>query len=228
MVKGKWRLRLKTKDLLNWERLSKYVDTSFKNSLSELLFWKFLFQMDLNALQGEVDVDAIDATIVISWKDNKVISEVWKKMGDVSDQKELPLDDVTLAMTDPIFSKRGVEDIKKRLQDGFADYFKKYKAKMERLKVETIYQLDNSLIIEVSNIVDAVLDEGYFEHLQLNFDFIPEGQGVKIKYVIQGKYGAGLFWAPHNSRYHDMLPEYEKEMSRFLLIMKNKMGELLK
>ncbi len=229
LLKEKYVLQMRIKDAYNWQRLVWLSDSAFQNSLSDVLLKRFAFQMDLKQTNCEITIDAVDAGIGISWEKGKAVTKVWKKMGIISDGVALSLTRITnLNALGPLNTKRSIEDIKRRLQAGLKQYLKQYQAKIEKFRFEVIYQLDNSLILEISNIVDAVLDEGYFEHIRLDFSFQQENNNVKLVYDIKGKYGAGLIWAPQSSRYRDMIPKYDAAVQRFSLKMSNKIGELLK
>src|SRR5882724_9565990 len=64
-INGKYILKLKTRDLQNWNKLTSYTDSLLDQPAADLLFRQFLFKMDLIPPITLVDVDAIDATIHI-------------------------------------------------------------------------------------------------------------------------------------------------------------------
>jgi hypothetical protein len=229
VLPGKVILNLKIKDKHNWERLVSIGDSAYHQSVPGSLYNHFAFTMDLKDEHAEIDIDATDATIIIQRKDGNIKTELWKKMGEISSDVDLPIEGlIDISNINTFQSNKSIEALKAIIQKGLKNYFVKYKAKMEEYQCVPLYELDNSLIIGVNNIVDAVLKEGYFEHLQFNFNFSQQPGKVLVTYEMFGKYGAGMIWAPQNSRYHDMLPKYQEQFKLFNLIISNEIGKIVK
>ena len=222
-------LNMNIRDTYNWDLLISHSDSAFKIYLPEILFDKFIFQMDLLPVNGKIRVEAKDAAIMIESKGAELSVEKWKKMGEPSGHDAIPFAGlIDIGNMKTATSKKPLDDVKNLIQSGLKNYLVKYKAKMEDFRFEVLYQLDNNLILEVSNIVNAVLDEGYFEHLRFLFNFKQEDGLIKVTYQVLGKYGAGIIWAPKDSRYHDMIPKYEQAFKRFSLVISNQIGQYIK
>ncbi|MEO6733284.1 MAG: hypothetical protein ABIN01_18820 [Ferruginibacter sp.] len=221
-------LKLSIQDRYNWERLVHITDSSYHLSIANTLFNQFVFEMDLKRSQGEINVEAVDVTIIIKNENGKTNIDFWNKMGTGSSNVDIPIDGLKdLNNINTFVSNKSVEVIKTNLQKELYTYFKKFKAKLENYHFELIYQLNNTLIFEVSNIVDAVLNEGYFEHLQFNFHFTKQKEKTEVKYEFFGKYGAGILWAPQDSRFSNMLPKYEDRYKLFNFKISNEIGRII-
>lgn len=217
-------LKMKMPDKHSWNRLMEV-----SGDIPALIFNKFIFQMDIDRKQGEIEIDGKDAVVYISYYSNQIDIEMQEKMGIVSDNLNIKLKGIKLSNdTIAIEPDKAIEEIKKRLEKGFEEYFKKYKARFGKYGFNKILNFENELVFEISNIKDVVLQEGYFEYLQIRFILVEKEGNVKLFYSINGKYGAGIIWAPKDSRYRDMEPENAEKMRKFNLKVKSKINEILK
>lgn len=214
----------------DWEQLTKIFDTLYHQSIATLLLKRLKFQLDMPNDAVAINIDAPDATIIITQKDKKVSAETWKKMGMEATTTPLSVfyEITNIDLPTTLVSNRSTEDILQRIKSGLPVFFQKYKPRIEQSKFDVIYNNGNYLIIEVNNIVSAVLDEGYFEHLTLTFEFKFADQKTSVTQDIEGKYAAGIIWAPRSSRYKDMTPKYTKQLKRFSMILTTKIAELIK
>lgn len=214
-------LLLQTPDKRNWARLDEHFTNNYDKSLGEVLFDKFLFQADLEENQLELEIEGADAFILVYPEMNKLKTEIRTKMGPVSDELEIPIGDLKLSRSVHLQTSKMFPEVKQILIQELEQYFESYDAHLRFTKLLAKYKFkgydieDKKLSIVVSNVVDLILDEGYFEHIQIDFQFRQEQDILHIKYDIEGKYAAGIFRAPYESRYHDMQKKYAEQLDKF-------------
>lgn len=220
-------LFLKTKDVNNWLRLSHYLDSAFHADLPRLLFDRFVFQLDINRDSAQVNVAGIDQAFIITSHAGKMDIRAIITQGEPSDGIALPLSgilDPENRRTIP-FTKT-IEEIHPRLLSGLKNYFSKFSTTAP-YKFDDLSDNDSAQLYEVSNITKVVLEDSYFEKLTLTFDLATIGKKTNLSYKVQGKYAGGLLWAPHDSRYQPMTPEFQEQLDKFIRSFGNQIKTIL-
>jgi hypothetical protein len=219
-------LYLQTDGLKNWLNLVRFVDSSFSVDLSKVLFNRLSFQLD-NATCTIV-TDAHDGIIKISKINQHVNTDIRKTLGPSAPFSNYAFSDLKDLVEDIEFkSKKDIPVIRRLLIVDLNNYFKSFCGKFVKYKFEDLSQNETTLILEVSNVVDVVIKRGYFEHLILKFIFNKTNKATVLKYGMVGKYGGGIVWAPHESRYYPMIPKYQEQVEHFNLIMGNRIMRLI-
>ena len=219
----------KLRDKANFFILSETLQKTHKKSVSRIIFDKFLFLMDLKKGQAEINIDSRDAFIDIWYENNELIIDVLDKMGEVADGHKIRIKALKgINKNKDITSTETINIIKSKLKRELRKEYEKFEATFENYNFTILSELDNELIIEIDNVVKLIIqDESYFEHISINFQFSTDNNNVKIDYVIRAKYGAGIIWSPKNSDYYDITPEYQIELEKFNIKLKNQINNIL-
>lgn len=221
-------LKMKVKDIINWNNLSEKSLAETGERFSESLFHKSSFLVDIMPSQLIVEIEGTDCFIFLSYAKGIIEEDKQIKMGDISDGHKIPIGNLNkLISAEHIETGEDLDLVKDLLQSGLKVEFKKYKTKFEKYSFQVLSSLDNHLIITVSNVTDLILEEGYFEFIRLHFDFETKTNFLLVDYRIQAKYGAGIIWAPKSTDYDDMESEFPNQLSEFNLKLKNLINQLL-
>lgn len=230
LSKGKHKLEMSLTALSDWDNLDNLLDSNYGRTIDDLLMRQFTFRFDIYNDSVEIVIDAPDAKIFLTQNNYQVNKDIWKKMGETPNP--ISIEELNTIEIDELKTQRNtrlpINEAQERIKKGLLPFFKNYKPALEKISYKIIFQDENTLMFEVSNIVSAVLDEGYFEHLRVTYKFKLNENNTTIFQYIYGKYGPGILWAPSNSRYKNMSPTYDEELKRFQLLVSTKIGELLK
>ena len=211
-------LRLKMPDKHNWMRLNEYISKTYLKQLSDILFNQFAFQADLKKEQLEIKVDGTDAIVLIFYEHNKIVTRMPKKMGPVSSSLDIPIDDLKISSTKTVSlqSKKILVDIKSILKKELNRYVQPYKASDSDYQFDVILDIGNELTINIKNVKKLILNENdYFERITISSQIWEENNMLRITFSVYGKYAAGILWAPKESRYKSMEPDYAKNLEEF-------------
>lgn len=225
--KNKVTLLMKVKDKHHWNRLNIENKSSYRKSFHRILFEKFAFQSDLQRSQLEIEIEGIDAIIFLYFEHTEILEEIMEKMGEVADNHEIPLKDISYLMRSDSITTNRVKDIKTTITTALDEYFRPYTTEFNPYNFNIISSLGNELIIDIRNVKNVILDAGYFEYIRISMEFREKPNNIELKYRIWGKYGSGILWAPKRSDYIDMEPAYTAELNEFSLIFKNKIHNIL-
>ncbi|NJO89232.1 MAG: hypothetical protein HC831_09950 [Chloroflexia bacterium] len=214
----------------NLDSLNRKLLNSHNQSYSEILFGQLTFLMDLKNEQARIEINSTDAIVIITMKDGELKTFQMTKMGEIADGYRIEIKSLKG------FNKKGnttvtetLDVVKKQLIAGLRKEYKKYEATFENYEFDVVSQIDNELIIDINNVVKLVIsDVSYFEHINLKFQFKQTEKELNVDYVIRAKYGSGIIWAPRSSDYYDMTPEYQEELERFSIKIKNQINNILK
>lgn len=224
-------VKMNIPDYSNWNNLDEKIKEENENKigLSETIFKKIVFQMDLENEQLEIEFEGADILIVVTYFDNAIQTEKMQKMGIISDKIEVPINDVKLdKRTYKNVSKDSITVIKSMLKKGLQEYLKENETYFEDYKFDIILDIRSQLVLEISNISKVIItDESYFEHIRLDFQFNKEEDKISITYDIKAKYAAGIIWAPRESRYKDVDPKYSESFKKFSDKLKNQINQIL-
>ena len=97
----------------------------------------------------------------------------------------------------------------------------------ERYKFESYPIGIDRFVVEVSNVVDVVLDENMFEHLRLSLTFVGDESELHVNYTLDCKYASGIIWAPRSNGYYDMLTKYSEQMVKYNQKLQGKISTIL-
>lgn len=222
-------------DKANWLYLDSVLLASGGRDLAAELFDRAQLLSDLPAPLIRLKLDGKDALLTIELNPDGTQLDVYfaDKMGQVSDNILLPIKQLRFAGT--AASEKNVDwqapQLKSRIQDGLTLFFKSRNQSWfqeSRLEVVANYRPD-AFVLRVTNIKGVVLDLNYFEYLRLSFQFSAAAEGyLKVTYSVDGKYGAGILWAPFESEYHPMSPEFDPALTQFASeILKTEIAKLL-
>lgn len=222
------KLKGRIKDKMNWEILNQKSDSIYNIKFGSILFEKVAFLCDLQFKDLEFELQGADTYVFLKFKEGKVEEAFMDKMGEIADNNTIPTGNLSdLAFSNKEISGKQVNTIKDLFIQKFKNYFIAYKAKFEKYRFQVVTKLDNRLIFDVDNVVNAILDEGYFEHIRLSFTFTQTPQFLNVSYTILGKYGAGIIWAPKRSDYSNMDPKYAEYLTDFSLKLQNLIHDML-
>jgi len=228
-------LNLKMKDYHNWKRLTDKFQTNCKDSIYELLFNKLIFVMDLQTYKDlvEIDIEGIDVFVFIKYKNDKVVAEIQKKMGEISDNVNLEIGDIKyIPNSEKTISKKTMSKIQDILTTELEKYLitNKVKTSWSEPVFET-YRYPNEFLIEISNVTKMIIpNNSYWERAVITFTFIEENDKMTIKYSILGKYASGptwVPWEPFKTDYYDMEQKYSDELKKFGYKLSSKVTKLL-
>jgi hypothetical protein len=198
----------------NWLKLSKFVDSTTGDNLSALLFDRLTFQLDRT--EGEIEIDAGISIVHITMINGILHTDAKRTQSLGPASVDYNISGLSnLDNTWSFNSNQSKSRLRDRIKDFFYTYFMKYKATFEKYSFQDLSQDDSVLVLEISNIKNAVLKEGYFEHLDLYIKLSAQGNSTKGTYTMWGKYGSGIIWAPHDARYNPMVPDYQQEVDHF-------------
>lgn len=220
-------LHLKADGLKNWQNLAHYLDSACSLSLSEILFNRLLFQLDYAPCR--IITDTRDANVRIVQVNNRVNTDIRKTLGPTDPLSDYAFHDlINLFEVKPIESSKDIGVIKKLILVNLEKDFDKKSARFVKCKFSNLTQDDSTLILEISNVVNVVINKGYlFEHLRLFFTFRKAAKGSTIKYEMDGKYAGGIIWSPQDSRYYPMLPKYQQQVDHFNMEMRSRIYQLV-
>jgi hypothetical protein len=215
-------------DLYNWKRAKDSVRVNLGIPLQQLLFFKLLFLMEIPREQLFVQLAGKDCIIRIRWRNGNIELKEEKKQGPILDKVNVPIGPIN----ETVFHQNTESGSKykkviRKLEKGLREHFNQYETAFEKYKFVSYEPSEKELVIEVRNITKAILDESYFEKIVIQFTFVPNDKILEVNYIIQAKYAAGLIWAPYDSRFKDMDPQYAEALKRFNLILKSKINLLL-
>jgi hypothetical protein len=217
-------------DKANYLALNDTIEKQYDKTVSYILFEKLIFLMDLNKEQIEINIDSKDAFIDIWNENSRLIVDIVSKMGEVADGYRIEIKEIKgLNKTSCTKTNGTINAIKNKLGKKLEKEYEQYEAFFEDYDFDIVSRLGNELIIEINNVVKLIIvDESYFEHIEIKFEFTEEDSVVKIDYLIRAKYGAGIIWAPKSSDYYDVSPKYQNELEKFSIKFKNKIDKILK
>ncbi|MBP2833816.1 hypothetical protein J8281_16595 [Aquimarina sp. U1-2] len=222
------RVLMEVKDKSNWASLNEKTKTINGKKFNKELFEKITFLMEVEKTQLNLEIEGIDTFITLKSNDSSVEEDYMDKMGEISDNHKIPIGDLSnINLSDNTTSKIPIDELKERLEKHLKKHFEKYKAKFEDYQFKTISKLNNELIINISNVVDVILEEGYFEYIRIYFEFEELEKDINVSYRIGAKYGSGIIWSPKNSDYKDMDPKYIENLKDFNLKIKNLINDIL-
>lgn len=224
------RTQSKLCDNANYFALNDTIEKTQGTNISEIIFEKISFLMDLKKDEIEINIDSKDAFIDIWYEENELIVDIVTKMGEIADGHRIAIGDIKgINKTGSATVNETITTIQTKLITELKKEYEEYEATFEHYEFDVISRLNNELIIEINNVVKLVIpDESYFEHINLKFKFTPNEDEVNIDYVIRAKYGAGIIWAPKNSDYYDMTPKYQDDLEKFSTKLKNQIDNILK
>jgi hypothetical protein len=221
-------LNLKVDGIKNWHRLANFVDSAFKIELAKVLYNRLSFQLD-NATCSIV-IRMEDGIIQIRMIDNVLNTDTRRTLGPAGPTfTPYTFNNIKdLNDTRSWKTNKNMAVIRKLLLDDLKRYFNQFRpALSSQYHFEEFTQSDSSLVLDVMNAVNAITREGYFEHIQIVFTFNKLENGTNLTYMMEGKYGAGIIWAPHQSRYRPLKPKYQEQIDFFNNKIGNRIYKLL-
>jgi len=221
-------------DKANWLHLDSTLLAAGSRDLADELFDRALLLSDLPAHFIRLKLDGIDALLTIEVNNAGHNLDVYfaDKMGEISDNILLPIGHLRFAGTSgpEKTADLPVPQIKSRIETGLTEFFKNRNRSWfqeSRLEVVANYRADE-FVLRVTNIKGVVLDLNYFEYLRLTFRFSESGGQLNVVYKVDGKYGAGILWAPFISEYRPMSPEFDPALTLFVSeLLKTEIVKLL-
>jgi hypothetical protein len=123
-------------------------------------------------------------------------------------------------------SNKDIRSIRAAIKADLQKYFDDHKPRFASYYFKDHSQNNNSLELEIINSVGAVTNDRYFEHIVISFTFKKNGKGTTIIYEMEGKYAAGILWAPYQSRYRPMKPKYDEQIRNFTKEIGHRLLEL--
>jgi hypothetical protein len=219
-------LYLETKGLKNWNKLRFYADSAFGVDLAGVLYHRWSFQLDHSPCL--IRVEAGDALITIRSDRRQVNMEIRRTLGPVSGFPDDAVSTlVKLNDTKTFSTRKAMNVVRDRIKSDLKAYFEPYKGLFVSYAFEDLSQDDSTMELAVSNIKKAVLQEGYFEHLAFHFALRSRDGGTVLTFQMEGKYGSGIIWAPLESRYHPMTPQYQGEFDHFQSVLGNRIHTII-
>lgn len=195
--------------------------------MATVLYNRLSFQLD--KANCSIVTKTQDAVINIRQINNVVDTETRKTLGPGELFTPYTFDKLKdLNDTRSWKTNKNMAVIRKLLLDDLKRYFNQFRpALSSQYHFEEFTQSDSSLVLDVMNAVNAITREGYFEHIQIVFTFNKLENGTNLTYMMEGKYGAGIIWAPHQSRYRPLKPKYQEQIDLFNNKIGNRIYKLL-
>lgn len=224
-------LFLTTANLASWKELNAQSLADSSRPFYMQLFEKFRFLADLRGEELSIEIEAKDGFIFIDFQMGDILVSSMEKMAVIEDEHAIPLNELALVdygesvNADNTFP---LQALKTRIERALRKYFQRYEAWFEDYEFTVVSTLGDDLVLEVNNVIDVILDEGYFEHIRIAIEFNEQEADLNLKFTIAGKYGAGIIWAPKNSDYYDMDPKYGAQLREFSLLLKNQLNNILR
>ncbi|MCI5178471.1 MAG: hypothetical protein D3911_03950 [Candidatus Electrothrix sp. AW3_4] len=211
-------LRLKMPDKHNWIRLNEYTKKTYQKELADILFNQFAFQADLKNEQLDIKVDGTDAVVLIFYENNNIVTRMPKKMGPVSSNLDIPINELKISSDSiSLKEKKIISDVKNTIKNELRKYAEPYKARSSAYKFEIVSDIKDQLVIEINNIKKFIIGEDdYFERIKITSHIWQDNDSLRITFTLYGKYAAGIIWAPRESRYKDMEPNYSGKLKKFI------------
>lgn len=202
------------KDKHNWDRLDSTVQATDGKSLSDVLFKKCVFLMDLDFEQCELEIETMDFFIYVKYHDNAIVTDFEQKMGEISDNFDIEIGDISgLTAKGKTESKYTIEEIKQKLEKSLKDHYQQFEHWWADYKFKS-YGIGNSLVVVISNIKGPILSGTYFEKIIIDFEFELKEEKVELEYDWQAKYGSGVFTV-YDTDYKDMELKYAEKMKEY-------------
>jgi|GEM_PF-2158510 len=207
-------------DKANLSSLNRTLDSLTGQAFEAVMFDKAQLLSDLPAQNIRLSFSGKDAVINVESgpKNNGLVTSIKDKMGETSDGIILPLNGLKLNISQISTDRNGsFKEMKKLLTKGLASFFKQKNSswfQSSNLEVVSDFKPDE-LVLRVTNAKDIVLKLGHFEYLRMSFRFSVENEQLQLNYTVDGKYGAGILWAPFDQDYYPMSPKYEAELRFF-------------
>jgi hypothetical protein len=228
-------LYLKTPDHNNWKRLDSVVKTELNIHLKQLLFDKFLFLFEVPGENGHLTIDAMDVVILVDEADNMVNTRVFKKMGDISERINIPLNGMN-ASGKFIFTKgESVAQAKSKIKEVLIGYFKQNEVDswFEKYAIDVNRaRNDNELNVQIQNVKNVVIkSKKYWEMIAIHFYLSEKNNNLAINYTINAKYAAGFesLWAPHDARYQPVenlsSTDWENFRNKFYIDLRDELNK---
>jgi hypothetical protein len=206
----------------NWARLSRYVDSAFHSDLMADMYDRYLFLFDLPKDSAKVVVNAGDQTFCIHGSLSGLQRDTLVPMGSTKKFPDVDILWLSSELTPGWFkSTRSARELRDTLKKFFFNFFKPYNANSGPFRFDDISQSYDELKLDIGNIKKAVIQENFYEHLDLNFDFIKDANSTIIHFTFEGKFASGEFWTPHDERYQPIEDEYPSEFDHFYQVLKH-------
>lgn len=216
-------------DKSNLDTLNSQVVKQFNKNFGEILFEKIQFLMELQNNELKIKIDCRDAFVFVKYAKDKILIKSMTKMSDFPDGYRIEVKAIKgINNSNTLNSTETIDVIKNKLIKGLKQHFKYAETLFEKYEFNVMNQLDNELSVEINNVTKLIIDESYFEHINIKFKFTSIDSDIKIDYTIRAKYGSGIIWAPKSSDYYDMSPKYQEEIETFSIKLKNQIDNILK
>lgn len=217
-------------DKANLDSLNSKLQRLYLQNYGEILFEKLIFLMDLEKEQARIEINCNDVIVIITMREGELKTFPMTKMGEIADGHRIAIGDIKgINKTGSASVNETITAIRTKLITELKKEFSQYEVIFEDYVFEIFSELNNELIIEISNVAKLVIkDQSYFEHIRIQFKFTPVDDEMKIDYTIRAKYGSGIIWTPKNSDYYDMTPKYQDDLEKFSTKLKNRIDNILK
>ncbi len=212
-----------------WDSLESAFNKKFSTSLINYLFDKAVFIFDSTPEETHLEIDAGKNSIFIDSEESELKIEKLKKQGVVVGNVKVNIADLKISNMGSAYTQESLDKVIAKLKKGLDNHYKDHAPKLvEKYVFESYNTEDGNLYVEARNIVDEVLNKGYFEKIVINFTFTEKGKQLAVDYTIDCKYASGILWAPKSSGWKDIGSDYKAEMDKYTLKMKAVINEILK
>jgi hypothetical protein len=227
-------LRFSLKSDLDWFGLKKACNPKDPNSINELLFYRMTHLFELPMENAEIILtDHKKYYVNISYQNNRLLVIEPNPKGFVKNSLSIPVIKINSlqSATNQDVIESNEDKVKSLIINYLQNTYKNKTARFSKANLK-IWQDENTIYVKISNITKEIIYDGligYWELIDIIIKVEQVNNHVRINYMLQGKYGAGIFVAPRQNDFVDMERDYKIYLDTYNDQLKSNIrNELLK
>ncbi|MEL6944871.1 MAG: hypothetical protein AAFO82_19615, partial [Bacteroidota bacterium] len=122
-----------------------------------------------------------------------------------------------------------VEKVRRYLGNYLQRYYQNKGTSWYKAHIDTTRAYYNKLLYRVTCLNNEVIQDGYFEYLQIKLEVTQQGDQIKLNFGLMGKYASGLICPRQKTKfYKSMETYYPKELEEYAEHLHNKLKDQLR